>query len=565
MSARTLNHRLEQHCAAHPDAEFGRWWLGAQEIGVTYADLHRESGRIAALLAAQGITAGDIVLIVLPSGPELWFSFFGALRAGAVPSFMPGPSAKQDPVRYWASHEALFARIGRGAILTDADRAAALRQHLPEAPQMVIDLAQAAAFSPDQAPKHDAAPQDIALLQHSSGTTGLKKGVALSHDAIFTQLASYGTRLELQATDRIVSWLPLYHDMGLIACFLLPFVHGVPVVMLDPFEWVASPKRLLQAITRHRPTLLWQPNFAFHHLCRTVRPSGDYDLSSVRAWINCSEPCRAETFETFARRFAGMGLEPTSLQVCYAMAETVFAVTQTRPHTRATDLRVQPQLLREQHRVALAEPTDPDAQSFLSAGSVIDALAVTIVDAQGQALPPDHVGTIAITGACLFDGYHRLPEVTAQKFRDGRYLTGDLGFLHDGELYVVGREDDLIIVHGRNYTAHELEFLINQVPGVHPGRNVALGWFRREVGSHEVVVIAEFDQLLSPTRSPEELAADIRHELVNGSGLVPFDVLIVPPGWLVKTTSGKIARGANLEKYEAARHQPAPRPLPRAA
>ena len=549
MPPTTLNAALARHVAERPDAEFGRWLLRDQEQVVSYQDLHDEAARIAALLASRGIGRGDTVLIILPSGPALWFAFLGALRLGAVPSFMPGPSPKQDPARYWHSHAALFQRIGHGALLTHAEHVAALDAHLPDQPQLVIDIAAAAFFTATAVTDATPAPDDVALLQHSSGTTGLKKGVALSHAAILRQLTSYSRRLELRETDRIASWLPLYHDMGLIACFLLPLVSGVPVVMLDPFEWVAAPKRLFGAITQSRATLVWQPNFAFQHLCRAVRASTDHDLSGVRAWINCSEPCRAETFEQFAQRFAPIGVRLEQLQVCYAMAETVFAVSQSRPGRPNTEITVDADVLRETGRVQRAH----HGQRFLSAGSVIDGLTVRITNADGEDLPDAHVGVITIAGDCLFEGYHRQPLETAKKLRDGWYRTGDLGFLLDGELYLTGRENDLIIVHGKNYYAHELEFLLNQIPGLHPGRNVAAGWFRAEVGSEDVIIIAESD-----TSDPTELARAIRNRLQDEAGLHPYDVRIVPPGWLIKTTSGKIARGANLDRYLAERDAPTP-------
>lgn len=549
MEPTTLTAALAQHLAVRPDAEFGRWQLGAQEQLVTYRDVDEQAGRIAALLATRGLGPGDIVLIVLPAGPQLWFSFLGAMRLGAVPSFMPGPSAKQDPARYWSAHVTLFNRIGRGALLTHAEHLAALETHAPDLPQQVIDIAAAVHFAAaprDATTAYAARPDDVALLQHSSGTTGLKKGVALSHGAILRQLRSYAARLALTPADRIASWLPLYHDMGLIACFLLPLATGVPVVMLDPFEWVAAPKRLFATITRLRATLVWQPNFAFQHLCRTVRPGPDFDLSSVRAWINCSEPCRAETFAAFAQRFGALGVTPDRLQVCYAMAETVFAVTQTEPGTAPNELRVAPAALRDEQRIEIAACT-AEHQTLLSAGRVIPGLQIRITDAHDRPLPEHAVGEIAIAGDCLFDGYHHLPEETARKLQHGWYRTGDLGFLHDGELYVTGRQNDLIIVHGRNYYAHELEFLLNQIPGLPPGRNVALGWFRREVGSEEVVVIAECPAA-TDTAAPA-LIDTIKHTLLDGAGLQPYDVLLVPAGWLIKTTSGKIARGANLEQY----------------
>jgi len=536
----------------HADREaevFCEFLQAGRTTSIRHGDLWREAARYAHLFQRHGVPRGSVVVIILRHSPELLYSFLGAMLAGAIPSFMPPPSAKQDPTHYWRSHEKLFERIGSGVLLTDGGSLAAVAQNLPRLSLHLLDAAEAAEL-PAQCDEVGATSDGIALLQHSSGTTGLKKGVALSHRAVLRQIASYRGALGLRPDDRVVSWLPLYHDMGLIACFLLPLVTGTPVVMLDPFEWVVTPRRLFEAIQRFHGTLCWQPNFAFHHLCRTVRPAADLDLSSMRAWIDCSEPCRAETLQMFARTFCGAGVTVEQLQVCYAMAETVFAVTQTPPGRQPRALHVDPEVLRTERRIVVASEQDPSRQTFLSTGPVVPGLQVRIVDDAGAPQPADRIGIVAIAGDFLFDGYFKLEDETRRKLRDGWYRTGDLGFFHDGELYVTGRAHDLIIVHGRNYYAHELEYLVNQVPGVHPGRNVAAGWFKPEIGSEEIVVMAEIDSGAPVDRA--RLVQEIKQALLDHAGLLVYDVHLVGPGWLVKTTSGKISRSENLAKYLAA-------------
>lgn len=533
--------------AAAADAVFCHFLRGSQETVISRGALWREAARHACHLRRCGVQSGEVVVIILPHAPELLYAFLGAMLAGAIPSFMPPPSVKQDPEFYWRSHEKLFARLGSGALLCGREHRAMIERNLPRLPLRLLSV-EAAQGEPADFVSEDVAPGRAALLQHSSGTTGLKKGVALSHRAILRQVAAYGDALGLRRDDRIVSWLPLYHDMGLIACFLLPLIAGIPVVMLDPFEWVVNPRSLFAAITRHRPTLCWQPNFAFHHLCRTVRPSPEFDLSSMRMWIDCSEPCYADTQRLFARTFGGIGVNPVQLQVCYAMAETVFAATQTLPGALPRILSADAEALRIEHRFLPAADGRP-GRELLSVGKAIPALQVRILDGAGAWLPDGRVGTITIAGECLFDGYFGLIGETQRKLRDGWYRTGDLGFLHDGELYVTGRVDDLIIVHGRNYYAHELEHAVSQVPGVHPGRAVACGWFRPDVGSEEMVVIAE--RATAPAIADARLAQEIKRALLDAAGLLVYDVRVVGPGWLVKTTSGKISRRENLGKYLA--------------
>lgn len=531
--------------AAAPDAVFCHFLRAGQETIIRRGELWREAARHADLLHHRGVQPGEVVVIILPHSPELFYSFLGAMLAGAIPSFMPPPSAKQDSALYWRSHEKLFARLGSGALVAGADHRAAIQQNIPGLSLRLVAVEDAANCSSDFTPVEVSSAQ-IALLQHSSGTTGLKKGVALSHRAILRQVTAYAQALGLRADDRVVSWLPLYHDMGLIACFLLPLLARIPVVMLDPFEWVVNPRSLFAAITKYRPTLCWQPNFAFHHLCRTVRPLPEFDLSSLRIWNDCSEPCRAESLQLFARTFGGIGVKLDQLQVCYAMAETVFAVTQTVPVQAPRVLSVDAGLVRSERRIE-ASVAGQSALELLSAGRVVSGLDVRILDEAGAVLPEDRVGVISISGACLFEGYFKRPEETNRRLRDGWYQTGDLGFLHHGELYVTGRVHDLIIVHGKNYYAHELEYLVNQVPGVHPGRAVAVGWFRPEVGSEDIVIIAEHDVSAASDRA--SLAQEIKRALLNSAGLLVYDVRVVSPGWLVKTTSGKISRSENLAKY----------------
>ena len=548
----TLLGALGGGAAADQDL-FCEFLQGGAHTALRYGDLRRGAERYAGFLQSRGVRRGEVVLVVLRHSPDLFSAFLGAMLMGAVPSFMPFPTSKQEPRLYWSSHQKLLDRMATGTLLTYGENLTAVAECTRHDGWRLLGVEQAIDAQTHFLPA-SVSPDQIAFLQHSSGTTGLKKGVALTHRAVLRQVRSYAERLQLRPGDRVVSWLPLYHDMGLIACFLLPLITRVPVVMMDPFEWVVSPGRLFDAIQRFRGTHCWQPNFAFHHLCRTVRPSPELDLSSMRAWINCSEPCRAESFDLFVRRFAGAGVRAEHLQVCYAMAETVFAVTQTEPDRPVRRLCVEPDAL----RLGCAVPAKSDAASstvLLSTGSPISGLSVQIRDDQGQPVTEGLIGEICIAGDCLFDGYFLLPEETHRKLREGWYHSGDLGFLREGSLYVTGRKNDLIIVHGRNYYAHELEFLVNQVPGVQPGRTVAAGYFRSEVGSEEVVIIAEAPTITEAARG--DLSQQIKQALLDQAGLLVFDVHLVEAGWLIKTTSGKVSRVENLAKYQAERAQAA--------
>ncbi len=533
---------------AEPEEVFAHILVGESHEVVTRRALWDEAARFANFYIAHGVEAGEIVVIMLPQGRDLLAAFLGAMVAGATPTLMPLLSAKQDPAEFWRSHETLFARLGRGAIVTRRRDQAELRNNITSLGQLLLAAEDALPFPATRSETLPTTSNEIAFLQHSSGTTGLKKGVVLTHGAVLRQLESYARVLALAPSDRIVSWLPLYHDMGLIACFLLPLVRRVPVVMLDPFEWVAQPGRLFSAIERFGGTLCWQPNFAFQHLCRTVRPASAGNLSSMRAWINCSEPCRRETLENFATTFAPSGVRAAQLQICYAMAETVFAATQTRLDRAPEWLHLDQERFRTERRAYVVAADEPGID-VLSAGKPLPGLRVQIVDTEGRPLADGAIGTVAITGDFIFSGYHRGDEESLRWLRAGWYFSGDLGFMHEGQLYITGRSADLIIVHGRNFHAHELEHLVNAVPGVHAGRSVALGWFREEVGSQEVVILTEARDH-EPT-SATALRRAIKRRILDAAGLLVHDVRLVPSGWLVKTTSGKLSRKENLRKYLA--------------
>jgi fatty-acyl-CoA synthase len=391
-------------------------------------------------------------------------------------------------------------------------------------------------------------PEDIALLQHSSGTTGLQKGVALSHQAVINQLTHYGQAIHLDSADVFVSWLPLYHDMGLIACWLMPILLGYPLVIMSPFDWIRAPYRLLQAVSRYRGTLSWLPNFTYNFCAQKIRDRdlAGVDLSSWRAISNCSEPMRWESHQAFYERFKSLGLRYEALTTCYAMAENVFAVTQGGLDAAVAFEDIDRDSLQTEKLARLAQPGQPVVR-MLGAGKAIPNTSVCILDARGHALPDRSVGEVALKSDCMLSGYYHRPDATSKAFVNGWYLTGDYGYLVDGELYITGRKKDLIIVGGKNIFPQDLELLAYEVPGAHAGRASAFGIFNESTGTEDVVMVAEVD-----TEDPQErqkIADAIRQTVTRGSAVALRYVHIVGKHWLVKTSSGKTARSANREKF----------------
>src|SRR5882724_10547034 len=363
---------------------FCRLIQGGISTTITRGTVSRESSRYAALLAQRGVKEGQVVLIILRHSPDLFYAFLGAMMIGAVPSFMPPVTSKQDIKLYWSSHRTLFGRIETGALLTYRANVREIEDNLGPLGLLLIEAEQVKGIE-FEIKELSCDPNQIALLQHSSGTTGLKKGVALTHAAVLTQVEKYTASLKLNANDRIVSWLPLYHDMGLITSFLVPLITKTELVLLDPLEWVVNPRSLFEAIRTYGGTLCWQPNFAFHHLCRVLGALPGFDLSSMRAWIDCSEPCRPETFALFEKTFSKAGVQPHHLQVCYAMAETVFAVTQTELGKKVRTVTLSRGM--ESSSGNELELTQETGWTYLSTGYPMPGMEVRIVGPDGKILP----------------------------------------------------------------------------------------------------------------------------------------------------------------------------------
>ena len=496
---------------------------GSEAQSVSRAEFWAEADRYASGLRELGVRAKDVVVIAHAEGLEALYAFWGALRVGAIPSMFPVLTEKLDPDAYLSSMKLLVRHAGARVVVTTDNFVPALAKAIrcPMAGFSSLRSAPSSGLA-----RTDPSPEDVAFLQHSSGTTGLQKGVALSHRAVLNQVASYSEALQLRPSDVVVSWLPLYHDMGLIAGFLLPVLQGLPLVLMSPFDWIKRPALLLQALDGQGGTLCWLPNFAYSHCARRIldREVRGLSLSGVRAFINCSEPVLEASQRQFLERFAPIGARPDQLGASYAMAENVFAVTQT-PVGRPPRVDV------------------VDRVTYVSCGPAIPGVDVRIE----AGLPDRHVGEIQVRSDCMLSGYHGRPDLDAGLFQDGWYRTGDLGYLLDGELYVVGRKKDLIIVAGKNLHPHDLEAVVNSVAGVHPGRAVVFGVPDEAEGTELVAVVAEVDSEDPVDR--KAIGGAIRQALVAQIGIAASYVHLVGPKWLLKTSSGKIARSANREKW----------------
>lgn len=528
-----------------PEALLGMFHDGEDWVAVDQGTFRDRALRFAALLGDAGVSAGDIVLIIMRHGVDAYAVFIGTMMFGAIPSFLPHPSAKQDAALYWRQHREVFAHTKPAAIVVHEDFHDAVADAVANTGIVVLPAAEAGALQPlhvAELPANGSA----GLLQHSSGTTGLKKGVQLSYESICLQLEAYGTALGLGAVaePRVVSWLPLYHDMGLITSLLLPIWRGIPVLSIDPFEWTAQPSLFFEAIQDYKGTHAWLPNFAFLHQVRTARPSRKFNLESVVALVSCSEPCKPAAFDAFEARFADWGISAGKLQTCYAMAETVFAMTQSPVGTPVRRLDIDRGCVQALGAVSAPE-ADADKLTLLSNGPPVPGCEVRILR-DGDFVSEREIGEVCISAPYLFNGYYNNPAATTAAFHGAWFRTGDLGFTDNGEVFVVGRLKDVIIVNGKNIFAHDVEAVVSRVAGVKPGRVVALGAYSEMVGSEQLVLVAEREDAATDR---QDLVSRINNAVVDEVGVGCGDVQVVDQGWLVKTTSGKMSRSENLKKY----------------
>jgi fatty-acyl-CoA synthase len=546
---------IEALDAAPADHPFVTAWIDEDEREtVTFAEFRHRARQQAKALRDEGVSPGDRVIVIMPQGIPAMSTFVGAMMLGAVPSFLAYPNFKIEPSKYLSGLAGVTANLSAKVVVIDEEFPEEMLSYVSLTDQTRL-LRASDSRTPiveTELPKLEHSSESLAFIQHSAGTTGLQKGVALTHAAALRQLEHLAETLQISSeTDRVYNWLPLYHDMGLIACFMLPMVCHLPVVIQSPLDWVMRPETMLQIISEYKCTLAWMPNFAFQFVPRRTPRNrwAQYDLSSVRALINCSEPVRASSMHEFQRAFASIGLKSNAMQSSYAMAENVFAVTQSdisRPSGPASVWADGQQFRAKRLIVPVAEGA-AGSVSFKSSGRLLPNNAVRIASDSGEWLDHGHVGEILIKSDSLFEGYFNRPDLTANAIIDGWYHTGDLGFYLEGELFVVGRKKDLLIVGGENLYPQDIEEIAASHPAIHDGRVVAIGLYNPDLGTDDILVVAEVEReaLIEGSAAIEQ---DLRNLVVAGTGVAVRAIFLKPPKWIVKSTAGKAARSATREK-----------------
>lgn len=525
-------------------------FLGAdgQERYFSYQALEQEATRRAALLSQLGVQKGSRIALVIPEGHEFVLTFLAAVLAGAVPvPIFPRATFKSS--KDYADTVAHIANASESQLLVamDANRelVAPVREHVAvlEGIETVETL-----FAPEQSAREPfvaptITPDDLCFLQFTSGSTARPKGVMVSHRNLIANATAFlGPHgLDRRDDDLGVSWLPLFHDMGLIGFILGPLITDIPVVILPTATFARGPKIWLETIAKYRGTITYAPNFAYGLATKRLKEKdvAALDLSCLRVAGCGAEPIHAETLRSFARALAPAGFRETALLPSYGMAEGTLAATF---HTLGAPLRTD-RIDAEALRRGEAVPSDAaDAQELVSCGRTFPEHALCIVDDSGTPLGERRVGQIVVSGPSVTGGYFRDPDSSAEHFRDGQLYTGDLGYLADGELYVCGRSKDLIIIRGANFHPQDLEWAVSELEGVRRGNVVA---FSTHLGGEERLVIAVECSSADASGLPGRLTARIN----EGFGLTPHDVACVSIGSLPKTSSGKVQRQKTRDQY----------------
>ncbi|MGW0825996.1 amino acid adenylation domain-containing protein [Streptomyces sp. NPDC002845] len=507
------------------------------EHTVTFARLREEALRVAGGLQAAGLRPGTPVPIVAGPGENFQPMFWGALAAGLVPVPLAADARRVGPV---------WELLGRPAVMVD-DTTEALFAELP-GPVRHLRLGELREGRPPRR-LPEAGPGDIAFLQFSSGSTGAPKGVELTHGAVLANLRQIRTAMAITSADVLASWMPYFHDMGLIGTHLVPMAAGLKQVRLEPLSFAKRPARWLEAAARHRATLLSAANFALSLAVRRVPEStwSALDLSSVRLLLVGAEPIAPRVWREFTAAARPAGLDATAPLPVYGLAEATLAVT-VPPLGEAAEPLVLDRGALSRGRAVPAEP-GPHAVELMDVGRPVPDCEVRVTDDSGGQLGDRRVGHIEVRGPQVARGYHRSLEASETAFRDGWLRTGDLGFLNEGRLCVTGRHKDVVFVGGRTFHASDIEETVAATPGLPAGTTAAIGSTDPDTGAERVVVFVQWARppMTTALRVLRAAAARVREAL----GHDDVRVLPLPPGAFPRTTSGKLRRGLMRTRFES--------------
>ena len=531
---------------------------------ITFGDLYEHASIVALELRRRGLEPGQTVAIMLPTCAEFFYSFAGILLAGGIPVPIY-PPFRADRIAEYATRQANILRNAETQFLITWRQAENLAKLLkPRVPSLrevlnaqklsaaaesaSIGVSTKTPWRPVENLSHQARAEDIAFLQYTSGSTGDPKGVVLTHANLLANIHAIVSGLEIRPDDACVSWLPLYHDMGLIGAWFVPLFIGIPLIVMSPLAFLSRPERWLRAIQKHRATIAPAPNFAYELCIRKIADKDleGLDLSCWRAATNGAEPVRAETLERFAKRFAPYGFNPKALMAVYGLAEVSLAISIPRLGDGYKVDRIERAAFESGGSAIPAPAGETATLEFVNAGKPLPSVEVRIVDADGHNLGERQEGQLWFRSPSATSGYYRNAEATRELMRDGDWLnSGDLAYWGEGEIYITGRAKDVIIKAGRNLYPHEIEEIVGRVKGVRTGCVVAFGAPDERTGTERLIVAAE----IRDVANAKQIEVAISRAVDEALGMPPDVIALLRPQSIPKTSSGKLRRSDTRRLY----------------
>ncbi len=515
------------------------------DVAFTYAETLAGARSAAAALRALGLKPAETVAIMLPTCREFFFTFLGTLFAGGIPVPIY-PPIRADQSEEYARRQSGILRNAEARVLVtfkEAERLAKLLD-IPSLRAVVLgsDLA-----STNAGEDYRAQPDDVALIQYTSGSTGDPKGVTLTHRNLVANVRAIGYGVGVRPDDVVCSWLPLYHDMGLIGCWLFSIYFGLELAAISPLAFLRRPERWLWMFHHRRGTLSPAPNFGYELCVRKIKDEAieGLDLSSWRVALNGAEPIHPATLDRFIERYSRYGFRGESMMPVYGLAENSVALSFS-PRGTAPRIDVVDRAAFELRGEARPAGEVAGNLRFVSAGRALPGHEIRIINDNGEVIGERREGQVQFRGASAMQGYYRNPEATTLAMDGDWYRTGDLGYFAEGDLFITGRTKDLIIRAGRNVHPQELERLAAEVEGVRQGCVAAFSVPDREAGTESVVIVAETREKNAARRRAIEAEIKLR---VGAGAISPDVVLGVRPNTIPKTPSGKLQRGACRRLY----------------
>ena len=551
-SARTLVDVLDWYVEREPERPHIQLY-DDEKPGDTISNAQLFSGAqsVAAGLQALGIGIQQPVAIMLPTSEDYFYSFFGILLAGCipVPLYPPArPAQLEDHIR---RHTSILSNCRASLLITvpEAKNVARLLKSHVESVKHIVTVAELS--TENRKPRfYKNSAQDIAFIQYTSGSTGTPKGVVLSHHNLLANIRAMGETVKANSNDVFVSWLPLYHDMGLIGAWLGSLYYGARFVVMSPLAFLTRPQRWLWAIHRYGGTLSASPNFGYEFCLRRIEDKEieNLDLSSWRAAFNGAETVSPETVEKFCDRFQAYGFRRQAYMPVYGLAENSVGLAFPPLNQGPLIDYIQRDAFMQAGRAIPVDVNDKTAIKFVACGQVLKRHNIRIVDNAGRELPNRQEGRLQFQGPSATVGYFDNPVKTAELIKDGWLDSGDLAYIANGNVYLTGRTKDIIIRGGRNIYPHELEEVVGNIEGIRNGRVAAFGSKEAQSGTERLVILAETRETDQQTLS--QLRAEVNERVNDLVGLPPDEVVLAPPNSVLKTSSGKIRRAACKALFE---------------